>query len=211
MYRASSGAGDKFVDDSPRAAGYAQRGTASELTPKQSCDILEKYASASVDLSYKPNTFNATGANGKAVDMGDLYVPHKTVGEAFNCYIFVEYDGALLVIDKHAAHERIIFEDLLKESRESAGIASQSLLLPITVLLSAEERAENIMNHADDGVIILMHDGWDNFKTVEAVKIVVPQLIEQGYRFVTISELFEAKGTTPESNSGVIYSTATGK
>ena len=141
VYRASSGAGDKFVDDSPRAAGYAQRGTASELTPKQSCDILEKYASASVDLSYKPNTFNATGANGKAVDMGDLYVPHKTVGEAFNCYIFVEYDGALLVIDKHAAHERIIFEDLLKESRESAGIASQSLLLPITVLLSAEERA----------------------------------------------------------------------
>lgn len=77
--------------------------------------------------------------------------------------------------------------------------------------ISAEERAENIMNHADDGVIILMHDGWDNYKTVEAVKIVVPQLIEQGYRFVTISELFEAKGTAPEANSGVIYSTATGK
>lgn len=74
--------------------------------------------------------------------------------------------------------------------------------------ISAEERAENIMNHADDGVIILMHDGWDNYKTVEAVKIVVPQLIEQGYKFVTISELFEAKGTDPQPNCGINYSTA---
>ncbi len=76
--------------------------------------------------------------------------------------------------------------------------------------ISAEERAANIMKHAADGVIILMHDGWDNYDTVEAVKIAVPQLIEQGYQFVTISELFEAKGTVPEANSGVIYSTATG-
>lgn len=72
--------------------------------------------------------------------------------------------------------------------------------------ISAEERAENILNLADDGVIILMHDGWENFNTVEAVKTVVPILIEQGYQFCTISELFEAKGVTPEANSGVIYS-----
>lgn len=72
--------------------------------------------------------------------------------------------------------------------------------------IPAEERAQNVLNFAQDGVIVLMHDGWDNWETVEAVKIIVPELLEQGYKFVTISELFEAKGVKPEANSGVIYS-----
>lgn len=72
--------------------------------------------------------------------------------------------------------------------------------------ISAEERAQNVLDFAEDGVIVLMHDGWDNFATVSAVKIIVPELLEQGYHFVTISELFEAKGIEPEENSGVIYS-----
>ena len=53
----------------------------------------------------------------------------------------VQQENSLLVIDKHAAHERIIFEDLKKNSREYGHVASQSLLLPITVILSAEEIA----------------------------------------------------------------------
>lgn len=72
--------------------------------------------------------------------------------------------------------------------------------------IPAEERAQNVLNFAQDGVIVLMHDGWDNWETVEAVKIIVPELLEQGYKFVTISELFEAKGVKPEANSGIIYS-----
>lgn len=72
--------------------------------------------------------------------------------------------------------------------------------------ITAEERAANVLGFADDGVIVLMHDGWENFDTVEAVKMIVPKLIEEGYQFCTISELFEAKGVTPEANSGVIYS-----
>ncbi len=72
--------------------------------------------------------------------------------------------------------------------------------------IPAEERAQNVLNFAEDGIIVLMHDGWDNWETVEAVKIIVPELLEEGYKFVTISELFEAKGVTPEANSGIIYS-----
>lgn len=72
--------------------------------------------------------------------------------------------------------------------------------------IPAEERAQNVLNFAEDGIIVLMHDGWDNWETVEAVKIIVPELLEQGYKFVTISELFEAKGVEPEAHSGVIYS-----
>jgi DNA mismatch repair protein MutL len=63
---------------------------------------------------------------------------YKFVGEAFDCYLMVEIENDLLIIDKHAAHERIIFEDL-KASREKDGrVASQSLLLPLSLSLDAE-------------------------------------------------------------------------
>lgn len=59
----------------------------------------------------------------------------KFIGEAFSTYIIVERDNSVFFIDKHASHERIIFEDLKKS--ETPGC--QELLLPVTVKLSAEE------------------------------------------------------------------------
>ena len=52
----------------------------------------------------------------------------RFIGEALNTYIIVESEGSLLLIDKHAAHERMIF-DRLSRDREAM---SQSLLLPVT-------------------------------------------------------------------------------
>ena len=52
----------------------------------------------------------------------------RLIGEALDTYIIVETEGALLLIDKHAAHERMIF-DRLQRDRETM---SQSLLLPVT-------------------------------------------------------------------------------
>ena len=46
---------------------------------------------------------------------------------------------------------------------------------------------QNILSNVTDGDIILMHDIYQN--TLEAVKIVLPILAEQGYEFVTVSEL----------------------
>ena len=59
------------------------------------------------------------------------------IGEAFDTYIIVERNHKeLLLIDKHAAHERIIYEKL---KAEKAGAASQILLQPVTVTLGKEE------------------------------------------------------------------------
>lgn len=57
---------------------------------------------------------------------------YKIVGVAFNTYIFVETDGKLVVIDKHAAHERILFEDMRAKLR-GAVPTSQCLLVPLVL------------------------------------------------------------------------------
>lgn len=63
--------------------------------------------------------------------------------------------------------------------------------------VTAEQRAEYILNGAKDGVIVLLHDAAGNNKTVDALKIAMPELIKQGYEFVTLTELFERQGETP--------------
>ncbi len=59
----------------------------------------------------------------------------KLIGEAFSTYIIVEKENSLFFIDKHASHERIIFERLKKTQVPQ----SQQLLLPVTVKLSAQQ------------------------------------------------------------------------
>ena len=61
---------------------------------------------------------------------------HKILGEAFRTYIIVECNGELILIDKHAAHERMIFDRLKTAGRS---VTSQMLLIPAIVHLSLEE------------------------------------------------------------------------
>ncbi len=63
--------------------------------------------------------------------------------------------------------------------------------------VTAEERAEYILNGAKDGVIVLLHDAAGNDNTVDALKIALPELVSQGYEFVTLTELFAHQGETP--------------
>lgn len=69
----------------------------------------------------------------------------RVIGEVFSTYILVEQNGKLLFIDKHAAHERIIFNQLKKQDRK---IYSQLLLSPVTVTLSAKDYASVVNNLA---------------------------------------------------------------
>ncbi len=70
-------------------------------------------------------------------------IPWRMVGELYNSYILVEQGEDAFLIDKHAAHERILFEKL-KANQES--ISSQMLLTPIPVRLSPEGAAELLSN-----------------------------------------------------------------
>ena len=63
---------------------------------------------------------------------------YRIVGEVFNAYVIVERGDVMLLIDKHAAHERILFEQL-KAGLKQAGNTSQLLMLPLEIMLTSEE------------------------------------------------------------------------
>ncbi len=67
-------------------------------------------------------------------------IEYKIVGEVFNSYIIVQVEEKMLIIDKHAAHERIIFEQL-KKNMYSQEVSSQLLMLPVDVMLMSDEVA----------------------------------------------------------------------
>ena len=72
-------------------------------------------------------------------------VPWRLVGELYRTYLIVEQGENAFLIDKHAAHERILF-DRLRANQES--IASQALLTPISCRLSPGEAGELLENRA---------------------------------------------------------------
>ena len=73
---------------------------------------------------------------------------YEIIGQLFHTYWLVSYEDKMLIIDQHAAHEKVQYERLIKHFREN-GIVSQTLNPPIIVTLSGRER-ECYQKHADD-------------------------------------------------------------
>lgn len=72
--------------------------------------------------------------------------------------------------------------------------------------VTAEYRAKYLEKKAADGVIFLLHDAEGNSKTVEALDKAITILLEKGFQFATISELFELKGIEISGTDTNIYS-----
>lgn len=63
--------------------------------------------------------------------------------------------------------------------------------------VTVQQRIDGILQNACDGMIVLLHDMEGNDATVEALKVIIPSLLEQGYQLVTVSQLFEQKHKKP--------------
>ncbi|MBQ8503753.1 MAG: DNA mismatch repair endonuclease MutL [Clostridia bacterium] len=91
--------------------------------------------------------------------------PLRLLGEAFKTYIICEYDNRVCLIDKHAAHERIIYNKMKKNAENK--VSSQVLLAPITVTLPKNDydivlanrlvfkKAGYLLEDFGDGVVII--------------------------------------------------------
>ena len=126
-----------------RTSTYTEDG---RMTPKDSLELLERYRDARPREKTENKPFDkATPKHENTVIAPPVFksesadTVHKIIGEAFDCYVMVELGDSLLIIDKHAAHERVIFEDLKKRRECDGRVASQSLMLPITVMLTPDE------------------------------------------------------------------------
>lgn len=63
---------------------------------------------------------------------------HRLIGQLFKTYWLIEYDGKFFIMDQHAAHEKVKYEELMENYRNKK-IYSQYLMPPAVVTLSATE------------------------------------------------------------------------
>ncbi len=153
-----------------------------EMKPIDSVELLLRYGKVSVEE--KPSA------------VPTVHIPdYKLVGEAFDCYIIVEYDGALLLIDKHAAHERIIFEELNAQRKNNEEIGRQALLLPLTVILCRDELA--VATDYKRDICAVGFDYSVNEKSVDIIAIPDSVDIDEAEKLFSkiITELLEGCGS----------------
>ncbi len=109
----------------------------------------------------------------------------RYIGEAFKTYIIAEYEDKLYLIDKHATHERILFE----KQKANTKAESQLLLTPITVTLTKQEHAALIEN-ADK--LILAGFDVDDFGDGALLIRAVPSLLATTDYTALLSEIAES-------------------
>ena len=93
--------------------------------------IAEEPDEVKISVKTEPEPIIVTPASKEEKE--EVFEDIKFVGEAFSTYIIVEKGDSVFFIDKHASHERILFEKLKKTET----LECQQLLLPVTVKLSA--------------------------------------------------------------------------
>ena len=74
----------------------------------------------------------------KEVIADDIFINSKIIGQIFSTYIILQSGENLVLIDQHAAHERIVFESLKKKYHKEENLA-QYLLEPVVIELTGQE------------------------------------------------------------------------
>lgn len=109
------------------------------------------------------------------VEIDPAEIPEYIIlGEAYNCYVIVQLEDRLLFVDKHAAHERIIFDELCRKMK-SENISGQMLLVPLKLEL-LEIEGDAVTEHADK--IKSLGYNFETEKSGNKVTLTVDQIPE---------------------------------
>ena len=114
-------------------------------------DRTDMSVSKDESVSTEESTVNSFTANGSAAGIQLNLFEEKIliannrsrfriIGQVFETYWLVQYEDKLLMIDQHAAHEKVNYERLMKQFREKT-IVSQTLMPPVIVSLSGQEES----------------------------------------------------------------------
>ena len=110
-------------------------------------------------------------------------IPYTVIGEVLDSYIIVQQGEDVLFLDKHAAHERILFENLKKDN---APIMAQRLLTPLSVAVTVEEKAALLSDTA-----LLEQFGYEAEDFGDGVLLVrqIPADLDESQAESTLQEL----------------------
>ncbi len=151
---------------------------------------------SSLDENYSGRECSPTGKYTYGDEVVTNELPfYRIVGEVFYSYVFVELADRVLVVDKHAAHERIIFEELKRNMKKAKNVL-QFLLVPVKVTLSSEEIGV-IEEYKDEiSAIGFEFDGGKNENEIDVFAIPTGLDLEDGLKLFTsvISRLGEGTG-----------------
>lgn len=93
------------------------------------------------------NTLKITETNFSDQMHQSVIEPYRVAGQILNTYIIIDKFDYIYIIDQHAAHEKIYFEQL-KEEYEDRSIVSQQLMIPIELVITSSEM-QFIEDHED--------------------------------------------------------------
>jgi DNA mismatch repair protein MutL len=125
----SMGAPDRTQDRADDRAPSMRSDTPLRLVPDAP---IEKAFQRPLTLAYDRD---ARGGPAAAAPPIPMYSKLRVIGQIFAGYIALETEEGLLLIDQHAAHERVTFEKLRREMRDG-GIRTQAMLAPVPVELN---------------------------------------------------------------------------
>lgn len=154
------------ADDVMRDSGYFTR--ESKLDPDE---LSEKFCTDNTDDSYmlKPE------------------IPYRYIGEIFKTYIIIESGNSFYLIDKHAAHERILFNKIYDRYKNSEKYCQQ-LLAGIPVTLSPEEA--DVARRNKDKLAKLGYE-FDEFGDYDVILRTIPYVISPGDTVSGFTEMIE--------------------
>jgi DNA mismatch repair protein MutL len=134
-----------------------------------------------------------------AVPVPLLHVPLRLVGVVGRLYVVLESDRGLVLLDQHAAHERILFEQMLRRLEEAGTAPSQRLLLPETIELSPKD-ALFLRDHL--GVLTRLGVGLSEFGERTFLLDALPPFVKAGEPRRFVLELIdELKAAGDKVNS----------
>lgn len=133
----------------------------------------------------EPQAEPAPAAMSAATPEPQANIDFTVAGQVFGTYILVQQADDLLLIDQHAAHERLCFEELLAEYH-ARQVNSQLMLLPVTVRLDAVE-LQTVLAHMP--LFCDMGFDMDEFGDNQVIVRAVPAPLSDDEIVETIREL----------------------
>ena len=125
-------------EDTAISETAARTPEADAAVPKDTAAVQEAAAARVPEAAAENSSAEQLNLFEEKILTQDNRARFRIIGQVFETYWLVQYEDKLLMIDQHAAHEKVNFERLMKQYREKA-VVSQTLMPPVIVSLSGQE------------------------------------------------------------------------